>query len=99
MARRLIRSGVVADDRIRVVVEARKPRIVAPGLLHELELSLDARIDAEEVNASHVAVVGKLHQAPPAFLLRKVGEDRRVEQGRSEGSCATEQTMGLRHAE
>src|SRR5882762_5000354 len=42
MARGLIRSTVVAGDRILVVVQTAEMRIVAPCLLHELELALDA---------------------------------------------------------
>ena len=63
VARRLIRPGVVAEDRILVVVEAAEARVVAPGLLHELELAPDARVDAEEMDAARAAVVGELEQA------------------------------------
>ena len=56
-ARRLIDSIVVSDNRILVVVQTAEARVVAPGLLHEFELTLDAGVDAEEMNAARLAVI------------------------------------------
>ncbi len=74
--RRLIRPGVVTENRILVVVEACEARVVAPGLLHELELAPDARVDAEEMNAARVAVVGDLEQGFPAGQVRGIASGR-----------------------
>ena len=74
-------------------------RVVAPGLLHELELAADARVDAEEMNAARLAVVGELEQALPAGRFVGSVEHGRIEQRRSEDPRSTEQTMGLGHAE
>ena len=61
--RRLIRPGVVTENRILVVVEAREARVVAPGLLHELELTPDVRVDAEEMTCRRGSQQGT-RQAP-----------------------------------
>ena len=93
MARRLICPGVVAEDRILVVVEASDAGVIAPGLLHELELASDVRVDAEEMDAARHAVVGELEQCVPAGRGRGIFERGRIEQRRAERPRSAEQTI------
>ena len=48
---------MIADDRILVGRQPAEARVVAPGLLHELELAADAGVDAEEMDAARLPVV------------------------------------------
>src|SRR6187200_1625125 len=62
VARRLVFPVVVAGDWILVVVEPAEARVVAPCLLHELELASNARVDAKEVNAARAAILCQREQ-------------------------------------
>ena len=47
--RRVLRTAIIADQGISTAGESVETRVIRPNLLHELELTLDARVDAEEV--------------------------------------------------
>src|SRR5262245_43231596 len=64
LARRLARDGegprfalVGADERVSFVVETGKLRVVHPGLLDELELAPDARVQTDEEQTTLLTVV------------------------------------------
>ena len=98
VARRLIARA--SSPRIgSFCLEARETRVDAPGLLHEFELAFDARVDAEEMDAALLPVVGKVEEGSSG---RPGSLDRSAEPGRkrrSERPRSTQQTMGLGHAE
>ena len=61
-AARRVRRTRAARQRIDVVVQPAETRVVAPGLLDELELTLQAGVHAEEMHAARLAIVLQVRQ-------------------------------------
>ena len=56
--------AVIAHDGILVIAQGVEARVVAPRLLHELELTPDVGVDAEEMHASRLPIVHQVEQRP-----------------------------------
>ena len=84
MRRRVSCSRVVADEWILVVRESAEVRVVAPGLLDELELAADAGIHAEEMNTACLSVVFERQDGVASAWTGIVAKKRWVEGGRAE---------------
>ena len=57
-------AAVIAHDGILVIAQGVEARVVAPRLLHELELTPDVGVDAEEMHASRLPIVHQVEQRP-----------------------------------
>ncbi len=87
-----------ACQRVHVVVQTAETRVVAPGLLHELELTFQAGVHAEEMHASRLTIVCNARAGSGAPHRSRHVEGRRVEQRRPVDAPAAEQPMRFGHA-
>src|SRR4030095_3389692 len=96
---RRVRRTWAACQRIDVVIQSSEARVVAPRLLDELELTLQAGVHAEEMHAARLAIVLQVRQRVEEAGIRRLLQQAWIEERRSVGASAPEQPMRLGHAQ
>src|SRR5690606_3680628 len=78
--------GMLRDEWVRFRVEALEVRVIDPGVLHELELPRDVRVEADEVEPAVEPVVLRFEDV---FRPHRGGDRRPVEAPPPEDPVAT----------
>ena len=98
-ARPFIGRTAIAQQRIRVVVQPAEVHVVTPGLLHELELTLQARVHAQEVNATRTSIVFQVQEHVAGLRTGQTLQQTRIEKRWSVDTSPPEESMRFSHAQ